>query len=148
MKPSVTVYPVRETWNRLQIYDWMHPSCGPLPQYSCVVKTKTDAYAVAIWEFPHHILTALECPEKPTGRGAILWTARWERDENDRLLNPHDHYVPVTRPLKSYAGLEEFLADFGPAVVKDAEDTPLGSVCRGLAAFKERATKNFRNTHT
>jgi hypothetical protein len=123
-------------WRYDQFADWLHPLNGPLPDLYCAADSPTDHYVVALWlcydrkSKVSHCITVLECPEKPTGRGSILWSARWACTSNKSLLNPKTQQL-VSRSLYSYESPERFLADFIPAVILDAETYPLGSPVSG-----------------
>lgn len=127
-------------WGRDEFTNWLHPSHGPLPHYLCTAHTKTDHYLVAVWLHEGYCITALECPEKPTGRGSIFWTARWPRGDSGEIFD-HAGEHALTEGPGAYETDIEFLRDFIPAVVEDAETAPLGSV-GPVRAIKFRPRKS------
>jgi len=118
-------------WTNEEAKNWIHPAHGPLPEDLLRVDTDTDHYVIAVWIRDIDIVTALECPEKPTGRGAILWSARWRRRQSDgRVLHIKTGNV-VAQSFDYYRDAKEFYQEFIPAVIEDAETSPLGSATQG-----------------
>ena len=141
---GIKVVPIKGPgeWLDKEFTDWLHPSHGPLPDLHCVAHCNGDHYTIAIWLFRNHCTTVIECPRKPSGRGSILWSSRWKVDPAGRLLSK-DEEVAITQPVLQYETQEEFLFDFVPAIVEEAETTPLGTVAaerrlRAIQAAKQR----------
>lgn len=122
--------PPVEAWTNEQFTDWLHPMHGPLPNNLISASSDTDHYVIAVWLNKDCVITVLECPQKPVGRGAILWSARWAYDEHNRLVDQTSGQV-VTKPLDWYRNKLELYQAFIPEVIKEAESASLGNVTKG-----------------
>jgi hypothetical protein len=130
---KITVRPIRpiEKWTSKQFTDWMHPIHGPLPDGVVNASSGTDHYVIALWaDDATCIRTVLECPLKPVGRGAILWSARWAKTEDGDYVNPKTGKLSARR-LDQYRDVEEFYQEFIPVVIEEAEASPLGDAVQG-----------------
>ena len=137
---DIVLQEVKEHWGREEFTNWLHPYHGPLPDFLCTAHTATDHYVVAGWLHQTHCITVLECPKKPVGRGSVLWTARWPMDEDGQIWNRSREKI-LTLPIRTYDTAEEFLHELIPAVVLDAENTPLSEV-RPASQLRFRPAKN------
>lgn len=135
--------PIKEAgeWSSEELTNWLHPAHGPLPEVYCVAHSGEDHYVVALWLRPGFCITLLECPESPGGRGSILWSSRWPRDQSGRIL-AKDYVTVLSEIPVHYATTEEFLAAFLPAVIEDAEHTPLGEVATASQLRVHRKTNS------
>ena len=138
---TVTIHrlPSLEQWTGDQFLDWLHPCHGPLPTILAQVDVEDDHYALAVWIYQDRIVTALECPEKPAGRGSILWSANWAMTRKTGRVVPRgrgEHLIAVAEAFRvespeNYPDSLSFMEAFAPMVLMESRTAPLGTVHQG-----------------